>query len=433
MKRLFSKVKNFVKGLLNTKLLRKIRDFIKRRKKLSIFIGIILVLIIIAFINAGSKDENTMATPTAAVVREDIEYHVKVNGIVKAANEQTILAPVQGIIKEINVEQGDTVEEGQILAVIDTAEIDAQIEKARVQLELEKSRLKKSQNEFETAKRNLKDLEQRYNHLKQIYDANVELYKQEAISQQKLNEAKMAMDSAYNEYISAKENIEAGQDVNLQKEQILLAELEYKRLMEEKEKHFIKSPITGTVGEIFEDEGMLIIKQNQFMYIVNNNEMEMSANVSEYDAKHIQIGNQVKISSHGTEGQSYETVISYISPYAKRIATNQGSESVVEVKAKITNQELLKSRFNVDVDILCERREGVLTVPYEAILTEKDGSKYVFTDTNGVIEKHKIQTGLEGSFSVEIISSDLDEGQQIFLNPANVANQAVDKAGADND
>lgn len=420
-------------------ILKKIKAFICKRKKLSIFLSIVLIVIITVASIAGKADQ-AMASQTAAVMRQDIEYHVKVNGIVESLNEQIILSPVQGIIKEIKVEQGQNVQEGDLLAVIDTIDIDEKIEKARINLELEKAKLKMSQVDKKSAAMSLSDLEQKYNFLKEKYDANLRLFEEEAVSKVSLDEAKMAMDEANNNYIIAKNAVEDGsyvQNLSLQNNRVNLAKLEYASLQSEREKHFIKSPIEGVVAEIYMKQGDTISYQKQFFYVVNNNKMEVKANISEYDAKNVAVGDKISVTSDGIDEHIYETELTFISPFAKKLQSSQGTESVVEVKTIIDDENsVLKSGFNVTVDILCERKENVLTVPYEAILTTKDGKQYIFVVEGETYKKYQIETGIEGSLTVEVIADDIKEGDIIELNPMeDLLNLETNtsEAGAEND
>ncbi len=415
---------------------RKIKGFVKKRKKLSIFLGIVLVIFIVASALMGGNANQAVAMPTAVVVKEDVEYRVKVNGMVKSSEEKTILAPVYGTIKELHVKQGDTIEEGQLLALIDITEVDEQIQKAQIELELEKARLRVTQDEMDAAVMTTSNLKQKYENVQQLYDSKVKLLEQGAISEQSFKEAKMELDEAQSSYIVSKKETESGryvQELNLQRSRVALAELNYQSLITEKEKHYIKSPISGTVGEVFANEGELLVAEREFIYVVNNNEMEITANVSEYDARKIRIGDPVTISTD--DGQEYKTSVSSISPYAKKLQTSQGSESVVEVKSIISGEDtLLKSGFSVNVNILCDKKENVLTVPYETILTDKDGTQYVFTTQDGVTEKHVIETGLEGSLTVEITDSDLNEGDVIVINPTeDLMGQTSNETGVQND
>ena len=69
-----------------------------------------------------------------SVIRRDIADYLETNGSLEAENEVDIVARTTGPIVELNVEEGDFVREGQVLARIDAAEIEAQLGIARVNL-----------------------------------------------------------------------------------------------------------------------------------------------------------------------------------------------------------------------------------------------------------------------------------------------------------
>lgn len=411
MRKIFTAILNIFK---------RIKAIICKRKKLSIFLCLLLIIFVVVS-SLGARSDTVMAPLTAVVTREDIEYRVKVNGVVESLNEQTILSPVQGLIDEIKAEQGQKVLQGELLAVVDTIDIDEKIEKARLNLELEKARLIMNQEDKQSAKISLTDLEQRYKLLKEKYEANLRLYEEGAVSKVSLDEAKLVMDEANSKYIIAKNEVEDGsyvQNLTLQNNRVNLAELEYASLQSEREEHFIKSPIEGVIAEIYMKKGETISYQKQFFYIVNNNKMEVKANISEYDAKNVTIGDKVIVTSDGIDENVYEAELTFISPFAKKLQSNQGTESVVEVKTIIDDENsALKSGFNVTVDILCDRKENVLTVPYEAILTTKDETKYIFAVEGETHKKYEIETGIEGALTVEVIAEGLKEGDVIELNP----------------
>lgn len=414
-----------------------IKRFVKNKKKLSVAIFIVIIACaLFSFFGAGQKKNGNQEHENVGyITRETIEYRIKVKGTVESLNSQNIFVPVEAAVKELHVKRGDKVEKGQLLAVFDTTQIDAQIEKAEINLDTEKARLKITENELLSAKQTLKNNEQKYLNLKKTYESNLKLFKDGAISQSSLDDSKMQTDEAYAAYISSKKALDDGkniQELRLQQNQIKLMEVEYNTLLKQKEKYFVRSNISGVVADVFVHEGETPELQKQFIYIVDNNNMEVTANVSEYDARAIQTGDKVTITSDGSGDRAYESVVSYISPFARKTDTNQGgSESIVDVKAIIRTEDgLIKSGYNAIVNILCDKKENVLAAPYEAILTAKDGKKYIFVSNKGSIKKYEIKTGIEGSLKVEIISPYVKEGDAVILNPTeDLLAQNIQKAG----
>ena len=117
------------------------------------------------------------------------------------------------------------------------------------------------------------------------------------------------------------------------------------------------------------------------------------------------------------EKKVYEGKVKYVGSIAKQIDAGQGKESVVEIKVDLeNNDEFLKPGFSAKLDILTEKKDDVLTVPYEAIFTKKNGEKVIFIVKDGKAKEQKIETGIESDFSLEIIG-DVKEEDEVILNP----------------
>src|SRR5699024_10997301 len=131
--------------------------------------------------------------------------------------------------------------------------------------------------------------------------------------------------------------------------------------------------------------------------------LEIIVDMNEYDASKIELGDFVKITGDSFEKRKYEGKVKYVGSIAKQIDGSQGRESVVEIKVDIeNNDEFLKQGFSAKLDILTENKDNVLTVPYEAVFTQKNGEKIIFTVKDGTVKKHKIETGIESDFSLEV-------------------------------
>ena len=91
--------------------------------------------------------------------------------------------------------------------------------------------------------------------------------------------------------------------------------------------------------------------------------------------------------------------------------------------------------MNVLVSIITEKAEDVLSVPYEAIRTREDGSRYILVETGeepdeetGEIPTREIDVnvGLEGSYYSQIISDEVKEGMTVVL-PEDDSGTSVDE------
>ncbi|MFA6096382.1 MAG: efflux RND transporter periplasmic adaptor subunit [Candidatus Paceibacterota bacterium] len=92
----------------------------------------VLLIIIIAFFSFSKKPEPKYTT--AQVTRGEVLQTVSATGTVEAAKKLDLNFVNSGKVQEINVKVGDHVEQGAIIAKLDTAQLDSQLEQARASL-----------------------------------------------------------------------------------------------------------------------------------------------------------------------------------------------------------------------------------------------------------------------------------------------------------
>lgn len=161
---------------------------------------------------------------------------VQFDGLIEPHLIVKIGSPVPGVIESITVDRGDTIQEGDVLAILQSGVEKATMELARARAEMD-SAIKVKQDELEFAKRR----EQRMQHL----------YSQDVLPFQEWDEVETKRTLAEHELAEALENKR-------------LAELEYKRALEVVKRMTIRSPVTGVVverylspGEYVEDQPIL--------------------------------------------------------------------------------------------------------------------------------------------------------------------------------
>jgi len=395
------------------------------RKKIFIITAAVIIVLFIglAAVKAGKgKQDAGMLVNMVEVVKQDIESHVQTTGEVLTVDKREITSDVTGRILEVTAEKGQPVTKDQVLVKLDASEINYQLQQAQIKLDIERDTLeqlkKRDKLDLEITASNT---EIQYNEAKNNYEQTKILYNEGAASLNELNLAKNKLDQMANTFILAKKNLENADnasDITIQEKQLELSQLNLSKLQEELEKYSIKSPIDGTVVEKTIAEDGIVSPGTSVMTVMDTNQLEITANVSEYDVNKIKIGDSVKITGDAIEGQEYAGTIKYIAPTAVSITTGQGKETVVEIKVKVDDKSTaLKPGFSASVDILTEVKKDALVVPYEVLFTRKDGKKIIFTMEDGKAKSHEVQTGIESDLVVEVIGKDIKEKDRVILNP----------------
>lgn len=395
---------------------------IKKKKIIIISLGVIILVSIIGW-KIGMKQKRPIQSrvETTSIKKEDIESHIQGTGKIFSMDKRDIVSDVEEKIEKMFVKKGDKVEKGQVLVKLEEVNIQYKIKDAKLRMSMEEESLKQLQREGNTELEiNLSNAKIRYEDANKTYERNKDLYEEGAISKMDFEKAENDMNEIYNDYILAEEKLKKSNyenEIILQKQKLQLAKLDLEKLEKDLMKYTIKSPITGTIVDTNISESGIIESHVTLMSIQDVNHLEIIVDMNEYDASKIELGDFVKITGDSFEKRKYEGKVKYVGSIAKQIDGSQGRESVVEIKVDIeNNDEFLKPGFSAKLDILTEKKDNVLTVPYEAVFTQKNGEKIIFTVKDGIVKKHKIETGIESDFSLEVIG-DIKEGEKVILNP----------------
>jgi RND family efflux transporter MFP subunit len=118
----------------NKNLIITIKNFIKKNKKTSIIIGIIIIALLYLILKPIFSKENEIPYVTAKVERGDITTTVSVTGQITSSNSIDIKPKVSGDISYINLKNGQIVKEGDILLKIDDLDAFNNVKDARIAL-----------------------------------------------------------------------------------------------------------------------------------------------------------------------------------------------------------------------------------------------------------------------------------------------------------
>ena len=220
----------------------------------------------------------------------------------------------------------------------------------------------------------------------------------------------------------------------------------------------IVTKVDVTAGDMYAGGAMVTVE--------NTSAYEVSAQIDEYDISKIKEGQEVVIKTNGTGTLELKGTVKSIAPHATASTNLQGNSSGVKYEVRVnvlTPCEDLKLDMTAKIEIICEKSEGVLAVPTEAIQEDEEGNFFVeildkgepidtskmLTDPESIskedteklqsgeknYESHNvyITKGLVGDYYTEISGEGLEAGMRIVV-PNNGAfsdiSQYMDEAGA---
>lgn len=326
---------------------------IKWRSKKILITGIAAVIVIVAII-AMTSGSSTKATPIQAdlAFNDNISEIVSASGRIQPQTKVDITSEVSAQIIKLFVKEGDLVERGQNLILLDTIQLQSDVSQSRHSLDEISSRA-------EAAK------------------AQLEIDKLEADRQQKLFERDLGSENAATNARYGFENSRANY-------QAMLSQVETARAVLDKTndnltKTLIKAPMSGVVTFLSVEVGEIAQAQTAFtqgktlMTIADLSVFEVEIDVDESEIAKVQLGQKSKIKVDAFRDTSFAGSVVEIGNSA--LVANEGSDNYTtsfRVKVRFEQANVtFRPGMSATVEITTSTAEDALLIPYAALVTRE--------------------------------------------------------------
>lgn len=368
--------------------------------------------------DAVSEDE-TMETMTLEA--RTVEERLLLTGVVTAESE-ILKAEVTGEIAEILVANGNLVQEGDLLFVIEPEDLSVSIAEAQSNLDTAKRNLEQEKVDGGQSLRNqLLRTESSYLQAKLDYEMQQQLFDLGTASDTAVQSAKQAMLNAQSSYISAKTDwgtYSAEDEIASLTAKVLRAEETVKTLLEQQEGAQVTATATGIISEIDLSMGDDVVIGTKLAEITDTENLTVEASVSEYEIGKLSVGQTLEVAPIADDEEISIATITYISPKG----TISNTDTTFDIEAVVEKRsEGLLANSTVNLDILVAQAKDVLAVPYEALITNGVKSM-VMVQQGEEFMPIPVAQGVKGDLYVEISSPELTVGSVIQIPSTSVAN-----------
>lgn len=388
----------------------------KNNKILKILIIVVIVLLIFAVIGKKAGWFGKPVTVKVAVEnaeRRMITETITANGKIQPEKEVKITPDVSGEIVELTVREGDQVTKGQLLLRIKPDIYISQRDRSIAAISSARARLAQAQAQFTQA-----DLS--FKRTKQLYD-------EQTISKSEYEQAEASYNVAKSEVDAARFSV-------------ISSEASLKEASENLIKTSIYSPMTGTVSMLLVELGERVAGTNlmagtEILRIADLSRMEAQVEVNENDIVRVNLGDTALIEVDAYLDEKFKGIVTEIANSAKTTGVSADQVTNFDVKIFILPESYSKMAadginpfrpgMSATVDIQTETREGILSVPIQAVTTRMDTSEVsvkaakqdirtlVFiTDGKYALAKD-VKTGIQDNNYIEIISGIRDSSRVI--------------------
>jgi HlyD family secretion protein len=349
------------------------------------------------------------------VVRKDLSSTQSALGTVNYMTKAEVSSEIEGILRSVDVEEGDWVKAGQTVAVIDGSLLEARLKEAQAVLELEELNLPKWENEVKKLELKVEKSRIALQNYLDLFEAQKKLFKSGGISKSRLSHAEIDYQEALLEYNSALGDLKSLKTKSNQgrsevEARIAKARADIEEIQTNLEKCTIKAPIAGVIAGKRKWTGERVSPNDAAIAtILQVDPIFAEVEINEKRLAQINVDQQAEVTADAYPGMTFAGNVHAISP------TIEPSSRTVRVKVKVPNERrLLKPGMFVRVNIFLDRLGETLVVPSEAFLKTEDGRKVVYVVIDDVAFMREVQTG-ERRENWVVVNAGVKAGEKVVI------------------
>ena len=334
---------------------------------------------------AKMSQSRSIAVVTAHPVRRTIVPQLHFSGSLDPEWQAQVAAKVDGRLEKVYVHEGDRVEKGQVLAILEQMDTDANLLSAKGSFLDAQTSLRKAETDLA-----------RYE----------KLYATGAVSQQVVDDYRFARDNAAAKLEAARGSLQG---------------------MESKAAGtVVTAPADGIVAKRYYQEGYYAKAGTPLFAIADISMLKTTIHIPEGQVTGVKVGNEADIALPAYPGKKLVGKITRIAPVADLPAHTFAAEVSVD------NSEGLLAGVYANVSLIGEPREQVLTIPMHAIVMRDDQQTVFVADAQGVVQRRVLALGYSDDNVAEVLSG-LDENDTIVVEGHNKLREGsrinLEKAG----
>ena len=407
-----------------------------KRKTLWIIIGVVAIVGGAGAVVISGGEEDLLEVQTATVSLETIVQKVNATGRIQPKTQVRISADVSAKIITLHVDEGQFVQEGELLVELDSERYEASVESAE-------ANVRSAQANATLVEQNMLKAEKDFDRARDVVARKLE-------SQAVLDATSAAYHVEVARYQSALDQVEQ-------------ARASLKQAADDLSRTLIYSPMTGTISDLNKEQGEIAIgsafQEDIILVVADLTEMEAQVNVDENDIVSVQIGQSAVIKVDALFGESLMGTVYEIANTANTDAQGtQNQKTEFEVKIAIEGEiSRLRPGMTASADVSTETKVDVVGIPIQSVAVRtidqltlegeeiEEAEKRFTADDDGFVEivfmveddgsvaARQVETGIQSDDLIEIlsgieadeevvtgsyraISTDLQNGAQVDIN-----------------
>jgi RND family efflux transporter MFP subunit len=328
---------------------------------------------------ARPDDSSEAVVAVSRIERADLAREITIQAEFRPMQEIDLHAKVAGYLQKILVDIGDHVEAGQLIAVLENPELQADFECAQ-------ARVKRSQAEVKRAEAAYHETHLAFTRLSSVNQDQPNLI------------AEQEIDTALAKDIAAASTLAAAS------QQVQVAQSEAEKFGTLLRYSRITAPFAGVITKRFADPGALIqagiSSSTQAMPLVRlseNARLRLVFPVSVSYVSYVKAGDPVEIEVESLQ----RSLRGVVARFSRSVDTATRTMNT-EVDVQNPDLSLIPGAY-ATVRLTLDRRQNVLAAPVQAV-SQKSPPTVLVVSQDGVIEERQVTLGMETPQKVELLS-----------------------------
>jgi len=410
-----------------------------KRFKLAFFLCFALIVVFGGIIAASNVLRGPTGIPEdliAEVSRGDLARSVVATGSIIPVTTVELKSKAAGLVKQILIEEGASIEVGQVLIELDKELPEAQLREVEANRMAADARLQEAEADVSLAvtmkkKLNLdvKNLEDDLQFRKRQVDRFRAMSQEEIISHSELDrverahqEAVLNLEALRSELLMQDARIDASRKaVARVRAEVVQAEAILDRARESLRYATIRSPIKGVVlkrhievGDAVSSILQLGSQATLMMTLGDMNQVFVEGRVDESDIGHVFVGQPSRVKVDAFRDRTFPGEVIRIAPLGEE------RDNVIGFNVRVSIEDpdgILRAQMSANAEIIIEEKKGVLIVPENAIIYDRERKTFVElydASAENFSRRVPIEIGISNGTKTEVTSG-LSEQDRLVL------------------
>ena len=319
----------------------------------------------------GGGPRMPMTVELGTAKRGDIAAHLTVVGNLIGLQTVDIASRIAGRLISVNVDLGDPVRRGQVLARVEDREVIEQVRQAEASLEVSKATIRQREADLKVAEVN--------------FERSKNLFSRQLL-------AKQSLDDAESRYLAAVAQLD------LAKAQLNQNEARLQELRFNLQNTVIASPVDGFVGKRNVDPGAMVNTNTAIASVVDISRLKLIVNVVERDLRMVNAGDVGTVEVDAYPGETFNGRIARVAPVL------DPATRTAPIEIEIPNPGYrLKPGMYARITLTVEERKNALLAPKNAVIDFENKRGVWIPDEERRARFVPVRMGIEGTDHVEIL------------------------------